>query len=92
MTHDERDALRVEWRRLNGIEAKVVELHRLRDRGNGRSARWLVTIESALGRRETVIASTAALAMRRAVRRLGYRVSGAALVLDSERPTQVSLS
>ena len=92
MTADERDRLRAEWRRLQSVDAKVVELRRLRQRGHGHIARWLCTVESALGRRATVTATAADLAIRQARRRLGYRDAGRVLALDAELPVQTTFS
>jgi hypothetical protein len=84
----ERDELRREWRRLQSVDATVIDVHRI----GGRKGRWEATVETALGRRASKTANTPGMALRRARRALGYEEQNDhALALTTEIPAQVAL-
>ncbi len=86
----DRDELRREWRRLQTVDAKVIELRRSRTpRG---LIRWSALVESALERRASASAITPGAALRRARRKLGYRDLGRTLAMQTEIPVQTSLA
>lgn len=62
------------WRRLNSVDAKVIDLHRV-------GGAYTALVESDLGRRGYGIAWSIAGALTEAATRLGYRVEGDRLVL-----------